>query len=94
MKQPAVYIMASQKLGTLYIGVTSNVRQRVEQHKIGAYDGFTWQYRVHRLVHLERFATMKEAITREKRLKEWQRAWKIRLIEETNPNWRDLSDQL
>jgi putative endonuclease len=91
MKQPAVYIMASQKLGTLYIGVTSNVRQRVEQHKIGAYAGFTWQYRVHRLVHLERFA-MKEAITRE--AAERVAGWKIRLIEETNPNWRDLSDQL
>ena len=94
MKQPAVYIMASQKLGTLYIGVTSNVRQRVDQHKAGAYDGFTRQYRIHRLVHLELFVSMKEAIAREKRLKEWKRAWKIRLIEETNPNWRDLSDQL
>ena len=94
MKQPAVYIMASQKLGTLYVGVTSNVRQRVGQHKNGAYDGFTRQYRVHRLVHLELFATMKEAIAREKRLKEWKRAWKILLIEETNPDWRDLTDQL
>ena len=94
MKQPAVYIMASQKLGTLYIGVTSNMRQRVDQHKTGAYDGFTRQYRIHRLVHLELFVSMKEAIAGEKRLKEWKRAWKIRLIEETNPNWHDLSDQL
>ena len=94
MKQPAVYIMASQKLGTLYIGVTSNVHQRVEQHKSGAYDGFTRQYHVHRLVHLELFVSMKEAIAREKRLKEWKRAWKIQLIEETNPDWRDLSDQI
>ena len=94
MKQPAVYIMASQKLGTLYIGVTSNVRQRVDQHKAGAYDGFTRQYRIHMLVHLELFVSMKEAIAREKRLKEWKRAWKIQLIEETNPDWRDLSDQI
>jgi putative endonuclease len=94
MTQPAVYIMASQKLGTLYVGVTSNVRQRVNQHKSGAYDGFTRQYRVYRLVHLELFATMKEAIAREKRLKEWKRAWKIQLVEETNPDWRDLTDQL
>ena len=94
MKQPAVYILASQKYGTLYIGVTSNLRRRTEQHKTGVHEGFTKDHHVHRLVHVERFGTMKEAITREKRLKEWQRAWKIRLIEETNPDWRDLTDQI
>ncbi len=94
MKQPAVYILASQKYGTLYIGVTSNLRRRTEQHKTGVNEGFTKDYQVHRLVHVERFGTMKGAITREKRLKEWQRAWKIRLIEETNPDWRDLTDQI
>ena len=94
MKQPAVYILASQKYGTLYIGVTSNLLKRTEQHKTGAHEGFTKDYHVTRLVHVERFATMKEAIAREKRLKEWQRAWKIQLIEETNPDWRDLFDQL
>ncbi len=94
MKQPAVYILASQKYGTLYVGVTSNLRRRIEQHKTVVNEGFTKDYHVHRLVHVERFGTMKEAITREKRLKEWQRAWKIRLIEETNPDWRDLIDQI
>ncbi len=94
MKEPTVYIMASQKLGTIYIGVTSNLRKRVEQHKTGVNEGFTKDHHVHRLVHVERFATMKEAIAREKRLKEWKRAWKIQLIEETNPDWRDFANEL
>ena len=90
--QPVVYILASQRNGTLYIGVTSNLLERVNQHKSGLYDGFTQKYNVKRLVHFENFPTMIEAITREKQLKKWNRAWKIQLIEENNPLWKDLSE--
>jgi putative endonuclease len=88
-KHPAVYILASRKNGTLYIGVTSDLVQRVWQHGQNAI-GFTRKYGVHRLVHYEAHADMEHAIVREKRLKKWNRAWKLRLIEETNPEWRDL----
>ncbi|MCW1970063.1 MAG: GIY-YIG nuclease family protein [Anaerolineae bacterium] len=90
--QPVVYILASQKNGTLYIGVTSNLLERVNQHKSGLYDGFTQKYNVKILVYFENFPTMIEAITREKQLKKWNRAWKIQLIEENNPSWKDLSE--
>ena len=93
VKQPVVYILASKPYGTLYIGVTSNLAGRVEAHRNGRVDGFTRQYRVHRLVYFEAHAEMYEAIQREKRLKKWNRAWKIRLIEEMNPEWKDLSGQ-
>src|SRR5262245_6503487 len=93
VKQPVVYILASKPYGTLYVGVTSNLAARVEAHRIGVVDGFTKQYGVHTLVYFEAHADMYEAIQREKRLKKWNRAWKIRLIEETNPEWIDLSDQ-
>ncbi|HQV70819.1 MAG: GIY-YIG nuclease family protein [Anaerolineae bacterium] len=93
-KQPTVYILASQKNGTLYIGVTSNLQERIRQHKEGETGGFTRQYGVHRLVHVEHFSNMLEAIAREKQLKKWNRAWKIQLIQETNPEWRDLWDDL
>ena len=89
-KQPAVYILASQRNGTLYIGVTSNLIQRIWQHKKGVVPGFTEQYDVHLLVFHELHATMEAAITREKQLKKWNRLWKLRLIEERNPGWRDL----
>ena len=86
----AVYILASRKNGTLYIGVTSNLLQRVEQHKALAMPGFTRRYGVKRLVYVERYSDVNEAIAREKQLKGWNRAWKIRLIEQSNPNWNDL----
>jgi len=93
MKQPAVYILASKRNGTLYIGVTSNLASRIEGHRSGAVDGFTKKYGVETLVYFEMHSDMYEAIQREKRLKKWNRAWKIRLIEEMNPTWADLSDQ-
>ena len=93
MKQPVVYILADKPYGTLYIGVTSNLAERVEAHRIGCVDGFTKQYAVHTLVYFEVHAGMYQAIEREKRLKKWNRSWKIRLIEEMNPEWKDLSDQ-
>ena len=89
-KQPAVYILASQRNGTLYIGVTSDLVQRVWQHRNGLVEGFTKKYGVHRLVYYELHADMTEAIQREKRLKKWNRAWKIELIERENPEWLDL----
>ena len=92
--QPAVYILASRRNGTLYIGVTSNLIQRIWQHREGVVPGFTDTYQVHLLVFYELHATMETAITREKRLKKWERAWKLRLIEETNPEWLDLWPQI
>ena len=93
MKQPVVYILASKPYGTLYIGVTSDLAARVEAHRNGLVDGFTKEYGVNTLVYFELHADMYEAIQREKRLKKWNRAWKIRLIEEMNPGWKDLSAQ-
>ena len=92
--QPAVYILASKRNGTLYIGVTSDLPKRAWEHREGFVDGFTKKYNVHRLVHYELFEDMQNAITREKRLKKWRRAWKIRLIEEKNPRWDDLWSQI
>jgi len=85
-----VYILASRKNGTLYVGVSSNPVGRIWQHKNDWFEGFTKQYGVKRLVWYEAHENAEAAIQREKRLKEWQRAWKIRLIEERNPDWRDL----
>jgi putative endonuclease len=90
-RNPCTYILASQTRGTLYIGVTSNLTARIWQHRSGEMPGFTARYRVHRLVHAEFFETMDGAITREKQLKQWHRAWKINLIEEGNPEWKDLA---
>ena len=90
-REPCVYILASQKRGTLYIGVTSNLAGRIWQHRSGETKGFTRKYRVFRLVHAEPFETMEAAIAREKQLKRWHRAWKINLIEEHNPDWCDLT---
>jgi putative endonuclease len=89
-----VYILASRRYGTLYIGVTRDLRRRLEQHRSGAVSSFTRQYRVYRLVHVESFDDPENAIRREKQLKKWNRDWKIRLIEENNLEWRDLSDLL
>jgi len=85
-----VYILASKKGGTLYIGVTNNLVRRTYQHQTNAADGFTKRYGVHRLVYFEAHTNIEAAIRREKRLKSWNRAWKIRLFEESNPNWNDL----
>ena len=89
MKNPAVYILASQRNGTLYIGVTADLVQRVWQHRESVVAGFTQQHAVKTLVWYEQHATMESAITREKALKKWNRAWKLRLIEECNPEWND-----
>jgi putative endonuclease len=93
MKQPVVYILASEPYGTLYIGVTSNLATRIEAHRNDCVDGFTKKHGIHTLVYFEAHEDMYEAIQREKRLKKWNRAWKIRLIEEMNPEWQDLSSQ-
>ena len=94
MKQPCVYIFASRRNGTLYTGVTSDLVQRVWQHKNDLGQGFTRKYRVHTLVWYEPHATMESAITREKAIKEWKRAWKLELIEAFNPEWRDLYEEI
>jgi|ERR1700733_13456826 putative endonuclease len=85
-----VYILASGLGGTLYIGVTSNLVKRVYEHRMKVVPGFTKEYGIYRLVYFEQHTDIEAAIRREKRLKKWNRAWKIRLIEEQNPNWDDL----
>ncbi len=89
-KPPAVYILASQRNGTLYIGVTSDLVKRIWEHKNNMVEGFTKRYDVHQLVWYEVHESMESAIEREKRLKEWKRKWKLELIESGNPNWQDL----
>jgi len=85
-----VYLLASRKYGTLYIGVTSDLLRRVWEHREGVVDGFTKKYKVHKLVYYEVYQEIEGAIEREKRLKNWNREWKINLIEEHNPEWVDL----
>ena len=94
MKQPCVYILASGWDGTLYVGVTSDLIKRVWEHKNDMIEGFTKTYRVHSLVWFEQHESMESAILREKAIKEWKRAWKVELIEESNPKWQDLYDTL
>jgi putative endonuclease len=94
MKQPAVYMLASKRNGTLYTGVTSNLIQRVWQHKEKQADGFTKKYGVDKLVWFELHETMETAIMREKQIKEWKRAWKLELIEKSNGNWIDLYGEI
>ena len=89
-KQPAVYILASKRNGTLYIGVTSDLIKRTWEHKNDSVEGFTKRYRVHRLVYYELHEDMESAIRREKQMKKWNRDWKLELIEQQNPDWRDL----
>ena len=89
-KQPAVYILASKPNGTLYTGVTSNLQKRAWQHTNDLTAGFTKQYAVHLLVYYELHDNMMSAITRDKQMKKWNRAWKLELIEEQNPDWKDL----
>jgi putative endonuclease len=88
--QPAVYILASKRNGTLYIDVTSDLTKRVWEHKNDIVEGFTKRYGVHRLVWYELHESMESAIKREKNMKEWKRAWKLELIESANPDWQDL----
>jgi putative endonuclease len=90
MRAYFVYILASERHGTLYVGVTSDLVGRVAQHRSGVVPGFTKRYGVRRLVYAEAYADPKEAIAREKQLKGWNRAWKIRLIESSNPLWVEL----
>jgi putative endonuclease len=89
-KQPAVYVLASKRNGTLYIGVTSDLTKRVWEHKNDLVEGFTKRYSVHRLIWYELHNSMESAIKREKSMKEWKRAWKLELIESANPDWEDL----
>jgi putative endonuclease len=91
---PAVYILASRRNGTLYIGVTSELCARIAQHKAGEPAGFTSRHGVTLLVHAEFHDTMEQAIAREKELKRWRRDWKIALIERGNPAWRDLAEEM
>lgn len=89
-RKPCVYMLASKRNGTLYVGVTSDLAKRIWEHKNSAVEVFTKKYRIHVLVRYEVHDTMESAIAREKAIKEWNRAWKIRRIEECNPEWKDL----
>jgi putative endonuclease len=89
-----VYIIASKRNGTLYIGVTNDLIHRIAEHKNGLVEGFSKRYKINRLVYYEETGDITSAIVREKRLKKWRRAWKLRLIEEENPDWRDLYQDL
>ena len=93
-RQPCVYILASKRNGTLYVGVTNDVVRRISEHKTGTAEGFTKKYNVKMLVYAEFHATMPEAILREKQMKKWTRAWKLALIEDGNPQWRDLYEDM
>jgi len=90
IRQPAVYILASKRNGTLYIGVTSDLQKRTREHKDNAIEGFTKKYGVHQLGYYELYGDIVSAITREKQMKKWNRAWKLELIEKQNPDWKDL----
>lgn len=94
MKQPCVYLLASRRNGTLYVGVTSDLIKRVWQHKEDVVPGFTKRYGVHTLVWYELHPSMESAIRREKAIKEWKQRWKLDMVEKANPEWRDLSDGL
>jgi len=94
MKQPAVYILASQPNGTLYIGVTSNLIKRIYEHKNHLVESFSEKYKTHLLVWYELHDSMESAIAREKTLKKWNRNWKLRIIEEFNPQWKDLYEDI
>ncbi len=92
-REPCVYILASRKHGTLYVGVTADLAKRLWAHETGENEGFTKRYGVKRLVYVEPHETMAAAITREKQIKKWRRAWKVQLIEQVNPEWDDLGRQ-
>ena len=90
----SVYILASKKKGTIYIGVTSDIRRRLYEHKNDLIAGFTKKYKVHDLVYYESYEYISDALTREKQLKHWNRIWKVELIEKDNPKWQDLYEDL
>lgn len=92
--QPCVYMLASKRNGTIYTGVTGDLPNRVWQHRQGDADGFTKRHHVQRLVYYELHETMAAAITREKQIKKWKRAWKLEMIEKVNPQWKDLFNEL
>jgi putative endonuclease len=94
MRDYYVYILASDRNGTLYVGVTNDLARRVYEHRNDLIEGFTKRYAVHRLVWFEVHGDINEAILREKRIKKWNRSWKLRVIEEMNPDWIDLTEQL
>lgn len=94
MKQPSVYIITNDRNTTLYIGVTSNLIQRIYQHKNKLIEGFSAKYNLNKLIYFEQFDDMNNAILREKRLKRWNRDWKNQLINERNPHWYDLYPNL
>ncbi|MGQ0764222.1 MAG: GIY-YIG nuclease family protein [Gemmatimonadota bacterium] len=94
MSMPVVYILTNRKNGTLYVGVTTRLAERLTQHRAAAVGGFTRRYGLTMLVHFEMHATIADARLREARLKKWRRSWKIALIEDRNPSWRDLSGEL
>jgi putative endonuclease len=94
VKHPCVYMLASRRNGTLYVGVTSDLVKRVWQHKENLVEGFTKRHGVHTLVWYETHESMESAIQREKAIKEWKRRWKLELIEKENPKWRDLYEDL
>ena len=94
MRRPCVYIIASKRNGTLYVGATSDIARRVWEHRSGAVAGFTQKYGVYLLVYAEFHATMPDAIIREKQIKKWRRKWKLELIERDNPEWRDLYSEI
>ena len=93
-QQPAVYILARERNGTLYIGVTSDLIQRMWQHRTDAADGFSKRHKAHKLVYFEPHQSIADAILREKRLKKWNRAWELELVEKDNPYWRDLYPEI
>ncbi len=94
MRDYYVYILASDRNGTLYVGVTNDLARRVYEHRNDLIEGFTKRYGVHKLVWFEVHGDINEAILREKRIKKWNRSWKLRVIEEMNPDWIDLTEQL
>ena len=94
MKRYYIYILASKKNGTLYIGITSDLVKRIYEHKNNFIEGFTKKYNIHRLVYYEEFVDVIQAIIREKRLKKWNRQWKIELIEKVNSDWGDLYSEI
>jgi putative endonuclease len=94
MKTYVVYILANNRLGTLYIGVTNDLKRRMNEHRLGLVDGFTKKYGVNKLVYVEQFRYPNDAISREKQLKRWHREWKINLIVERNPGWIDLYETI
>lgn len=94
MKQYYVYILASKENGTIYIGVTNDLKRRVYEHRNNSVEGFTKKYAVHNLVYFETTNSVESAILREKQMKKWKRLWKLRVIEEMNPDWNDLYESI